>query len=347
MPGMQGTGLEGVATAEQQSAEPPGGRCSYPKLECAEPPLSELEFYGCYSRPMTLAEYEDYEGRIEFFDSRAGIACLACEAAHFPHEDPLHTLARILERIAEMRGSPIVCRGAAEIRRTLPASGDTRRIQPDQMVFLDTERRRRIVSGYLKAGEDPYPDVVVEVDSTTDVRGNRLKLYEAWGFPEVWVEVPDAYAPSRPRGLRSGLRIHLLEGGQYVLAEASRAFPGWRAAEIHQALNEPAVSAKTSAVLSRVGRVLGERDGTGPEDDPLLRVQRAESRVEGRAEGTAKALLRHREIAVPPDFPAGLARRDLDALHAASEEQVFSAASAATSFADFLARLARLKGPDR
>ena len=35
------------------------------------------------------------------------------------------------------------------------------------------------------------------VDHTTDVHRGKLALYESWGFPEVWVEVPEA--PSRGR----------------------------------------------------------------------------------------------------------------------------------------------------
>ena len=177
--------------------------------------------------------------------------------------------------------------------------------------------------------------MVVEVDSTTDVRRNRLKLYEAWGFPEVWVEVPDAYAPSRPAGLRSGLRIYLLEGGRYAPSETSRAFPGWRAAEIHGALNERVISEETSEILSRVGRALGEREGTGPDDDPLLREQRAEGRAQGVGR-MARAVLRQRGVAVPADFPAG---RHLSALRSVSEDRLLSAASTAVNFADFLSRL--------
>ena len=94
------------------------------------------------------------------------------------------------------------------------------------MLFLHPGRIEGRISQYLDIGKDPYPDVVLEVDSTTDVRRNRLKLYEEWGFPELWVEVPNAYAPSRPAGLRSGLRIHLLERGRYAPSETSRAFPG-------------------------------------------------------------------------------------------------------------------------
>ena len=287
---------------------------------------------------MTRAQYEAHEGRVEFFDSGAEIAWMVREPTHAPHEEPRERLAALLARIALVRGSPIKCLGATEIRRMESGSGKPDSIHPDQMLFLHPERTEGKVSRYLEVGEDPYPDVVVEVDSTTDVRRNRLKLYEEWGFPELWVEVPDAYAPGRPAGLRSGLRIYLLEGGRYVLSEASRAFPGWRAVEIHRALNEWVISEEASAVLSRVGRALGEREGTGPDDDPLLRLQRAEGRVEDRA-AMARALLGQQGVSVPPDFPEGLAGRDLAALRAASAKRLLDAASTADSLADFLTRL--------
>ena len=153
---------------------------------------------------------------------------------------------------------------------------------------------------------------------------------------------------------RSGLRIHLLESGRHAPSEESRAFPGWRAVEIHRGLNEPFLSEETLTVVSRVGRALGEREGTGPEDDPMLREQRIEGRAEGfsegRAEGLAegrtaeradviRTLLRGKGIAVAPDFPEDLPSRCLGALGAASWERILAAASAANSFADFLARL--------
>ena len=88
-----------AATAPEFAPTPPG----------VEPALSELEFPGCYARPMTVAEYDEYEGRIEFFDSRAGIAWLAREAAHFPHERPLNMFGPLLREIGMTRGSQIVC----------------------------------------------------------------------------------------------------------------------------------------------------------------------------------------------------------------------------------------------
>ena len=283
---------------------------------------------------MTRAEYEAHEGRVEFFDSRGAVAWMVREPTHAPHERPRQRLGRLLERIAQVRGSTIESLGEIEIRRMEPGSGEHRSIHADEMVLLRPGLTEGKAFQYLDVGADPYPDVVLEVDSTTDVRRNRLRLYEAWGFPELWVEVPDAYAPGRPASLRSGLGIFLLEGGRYVPSEESRAFPGWRASEIHRALNETVLSEETAAVLSRVGRALGEREGTGPEDDPLLRQQRAETIFK-----MVRVLLRQRGIAAPADSPAGLGGRDLDALKSVSEEQVIAAASAADSFADFLARL--------
>ncbi|MCY3731762.1 MAG: hypothetical protein OXF98_10510, partial [Rhodospirillaceae bacterium] len=93
-------------------------------------------------------------------------------------------------------------------------------------------------------------------------------------FPEVWIQVPTVPSPSRAKSQLPGLTIHLLEGGAYRVSAVSRAFPGWTAEEIHAALDETARSAKTLGVMERVGLTLGAREGTGPDDDPLLRSQR-------------------------------------------------------------------------
>ena len=163
------------------------------------------------------------------------------------------------------------------------------------------------------------------------------------------MEVPEAFSPGRPRGLKTGLRIYLREGERFVLSEQSRAFPGWRATEIHRALNEVVISEETSQVLARVGKALGDREGTGPDDDPLLRAvgrqKQAEGRAEGRATGRAevrgglvRAMVASRGIEVSADFPSP---RHREALEAASDEAIVSAASTADNEADFLARLGR------
>ena len=193
-------------------------------------------------------------------------------------------LGRLAERIAAVRGGPVECFGSTDLTER-DAHGEPRLImQADEMVYLHPARAR-LPRPVLTVGEHDFPEVVLEVDHSTDARRRKLPQYEAWGFPEVWIEVPDAGAPSRPRSRRSGLTIHLLEDGAYRQVGQSRAFPGWTAAEIHAALNEDTLSVATSAVLERVGAALGEREGTGPDDDPLLGAQRRRSRAEGHAEG--------------------------------------------------------------
>ena len=186
--------------------------------------------------------------------------------------------------------------------------------------------------------------MVLEVDHTTDARRRKLGQYEAWGFPEVWIEVPEAQAESRPRSRRPGLTIHLLEDEAYRETAASRAFAGWTADEIHAALNEETFSAQTSAVLERVGTVLGEREGTGPDDDPLLGAHRRRSEAVGHAKGhadgcaeerveLARALLAARGIEVSAGFPGVPGFAELPH-HAIAE-----AAASCVSEADFQQRL--------
>ena len=118
----------------------------------------------------------------------------------------------------------------------------------------------------------------LEVDHTTNAYRKKIELYEAWGFPELWVEVPDAPSPSRPKGQVAGLRIHVLgPAGCFKERTASAAFPGWTATAVHRALNEDKPSEETVATLRRIGRALGEREGTTQDDSPFLRAERLDA----------------------------------------------------------------------
>ncbi|MCE2559861.1 MAG: hypothetical protein J4F98_15030 [Acidobacteria bacterium] len=161
----------------------------------------------------------------------------------------------------------------------------------------------------------PLPDVILEVDHTTDVRRRKLDVYASWGLPEVWAEVPEPVWMAPRTSGRPRFVIYLLEGDGYVESAVSRAFAGWRAAEIHRALNEERKSAETVAAVRRVGRRLGRATGTGPDDDRFLGAEREESRAEGRAEGAlemARSLVRQalqaRDLAITPAVEAWLER---------------------------------------
>ena len=299
----------------------------------AAPP--ELEFPGCEPMRLTRDEVDAFEGRLEFWDARAETAWVVRDVSPV-HESPAHALATLVTYIAAARGSPVKCYGAMALMQR-DADGAPRRImQADQSVYL---RPKRVVLPGPRAmvvGEHELPDVVLEVDHTTDVRRGKLLQYEAWEFPEVWVEVPDWSAPSRPRGLVPGLTIHVLEGGAYETSVESRAFPGWTAAEIHAAMNETTPSARTYGVLERVGTLLGAREGTGPDDDPLLRSQRRQSRAEALA-AMAREILRSRGIEVSAGLAASL--MESPAFARLSEAAIVAAAHASDSEVDFLLRI--------
>lgn len=250
-------------------------------------PPAGPEFPGCRPFRLTKEDVEAYEGRFEYWDADTETAWRMCEPTSRTHEQPSQRLAALGQVIAAVRGAPIECYGSMDLILRNERGEKWRILQADQVAYLYPGRARLPVHG-LVIGEHDLPNVVVEVDHTTDVRRGKLGLYEAWGFPEVWVDVPDQTSPSRPSGRAPGLTIHLLDGDRYRTADASSSFPGWTAAEIHAAMNESLPSPGTTRVLERVGRVLGARDGTGPDDTPWLRRHREEGRAQGCEEGRAQ-----------------------------------------------------------
>ena len=304
-------------------------------------PVSALEFTGCVPARVTETEImsPEWEGRrIEYWEAATETAWLAREPTSPYHERPAQRLAQLVERICEARGSGAQCFGAMDLRIREADGTLTDIMQADQSIILHPDRVRLPGLAHLIVGEHDLPDVVLEVDNTTDVRRGKLIAYREWGFPEVWVEVPEKASPSRPRRRPVRLVIHLLEGDEYRESDESRAFPTWRAAEIHQALNEPAMSLETEAVLWRVGRALGRREGTSWEDDAQLRRVAGLGRARGIAE-TAVSIMRRRGIETAAD-------RILDAVHRASPEEVVEAAQRASGETDFLARLRRGRDGD-
>ena len=334
--------------------------------------LTKLEFTGCEAVPMTLEQYHEFEGRLEVWDRELKTAWMVREGPMPAHEGPGQSLGMLVARIAAVRGSPIKCYGTMVLMVEGPDGEPMRLMQADQTLYIDPEKTHLIGARAMLVGSHNFPDVVLEVDNTTDVRRGKLKIYEAWGFPELWVDVPDARPASRPKSRVSELTIYLLEDGVYQPAPESRAFPGWRVEDIHLALNEIVPSLRTNRILERLGRELGARDGTGPDDDPLMRSLRKESeergrlkgraegqrlgRVEGRAEGQAAGraegrakgqaeavarmvarMLRSRGIETPAAFPA-----NVQGFAKASETDLVEAALACDDEADFRARVAML-----
>ena len=313
----------------------------YPERSPAAP-----EFPGCRPMPLRHHDLDDYHGRFEYWDRDSEIAWV-CEPTSPAHELPSHGLAALVARIADVRGSPIRCYGTMDLELRDERGERWRILQADQSVYLHPGRVELVGSRAMVVGKHALPDVVLEVDHTTDVRRGKMGLYEEWGFPELWVEVPEGASAGRAAGRRPGLTMHRLEGGVYREVSESVAFAGWSAEEVHGALNEGEMSEESSAVLERVGRALGEREGTGPEDLPWLRGQRRQARAEGHAEGHAKGrasameALARRVLASRGmgDDALRIAPRDLAGV---SDEAVCDALMRCEDAADFRARLRSL-----
>ena len=315
----------------------------------------DADFPGCVPIPMTAEQFLDYDGGVEYWSREQAVAWVLREGGP-DHENPGGHLPALLMRIALERGSPIRCWGALRMVVVDRAGRASEAMHPDQSVYLRPDvwtpgGRETVI------GRDPRPDVVLEVDHTTDVRVKKLGIYRRWRFPEVWVETPDASSPSRPRRVVPGVSIYVLEDDDYREQSVSAALPTWQAHEIHLALNEPSSSPETIGHLVRVGRQLGDPDGTGPMNDTQIagymrrahdvgqRTGFAQGREQGHAEGMAAGrreavasaaveVLRLRGIALSGDAEERLAATT------ATREALLAAAAGCSNEADFWARLA-------
>lgn len=241
-----------------------------------------------------------------------------------------------------MRGMPITRFGKSDLQERGTDGTPIRAAQADELIYLDYDYD---VPDVFVVGDLPLPDVVFEVDLTTDIRDRKLDVYAAWGVAELWVEVPDADLPGKRK--RPGMTIHLLERGRFHERDESEAFPTLTAGEIHAALNEPSTTATTVDTVRRVGEIMGRRTGTGPEDDPFLGAERRLSRREGRHESRhegrrdervsfLQGVLGARGIPVTPQLQA-----EADRIAALPRDSVLRAALESTDLDDFLSRLLR------
>jgi hypothetical protein len=226
-------------------------------------------------------------------------------------------------RVATLRGSRIACFGSSGLVRRDERGRKRWLMQADEVLYLHPARAK-FFGTTINVDEDPLPDVVLEVDHTTDVRRRKLGIYMECGFPEIWVLVP--WVSSRRE---RALTIHLCGEDGYREVPESVAFPGWRAEEIQLALTEDPLSTKTWRALERVALAMGAREGTGPENDPLMRSVSRRAQARGHMEAVV-ATLRARGIEVAPAFTED---RQLFAAHPI--EALMAAALVCTDEADF------------
>ena len=281
------------------------------------------DFPGCESFHLPESELESYERRLEFWDGATETAWRVCEPTSIEHEGPSRRLVQMATRFEILRGSRIACFGSADLLRRDATGHKHWLMQADEVLYLHPDRVR-LQGPAIEVDRDPLPEVVLEVDHTTDVRRRKLGIYMQSGFPEIWVLVPWEVSVRRP-----GLAIHVRRGDGYREERTSRAFPGWRAEEIFRALTETPMSEVAWRALERTALAMGAREGTKPEDDPLMRSQSTKARAE-----MVVAALRARGIEAALD-----GAEDRAFLGGLSGDVLMEAALACTDAADFRRRV--------
>ena len=318
-----------LETPEREVPAQEGGEAPDDPAPAYEPE----DFPGCESFHLPESALEDYEGRLEFWDGATETAWRVPDTPTY-HEMPSRRLVQIAVRVSMLSGTPIASFGASGLVRR-DAVGRLRWLmQADEVLYLYPERVR-LPGPWIDVDRDPLPDVVLEVDHSTDVRRRKLGIYQENGFPEIWVLVPWEFSARAP-----GLAIHVREEEGYVEELESRAFPEWKAEEIHRTLTEAVWSAGAVRALERVALAMGAREGTKPEDDPITRSVslKAEARGYERGQGEARAasvraVLRARGIEAALDSP-----EDRELIGALPAEVLVAAALACTGVADFRRR---------
>ena len=237
------------------------------------------DFPGCESFHLPASELDRYEGRLEFWDGVTETAWKVCEPTSVQHEEPSRLLVQMATRFEILRGSRIACFGSADLVRRDAAGRKRWLMQADEVLYLHPDRVR-LQGPAIDVDADPLPDVVLEVDHTTDVRRRKLGIYMESGFPEIWVLVPWEASVRSP-----GLAIHVRRGAGYREEGESRAFPGWEAEEIYRALTEAPMSKPAWRALERTALAMGTREGTTPQHDPLMASESARVRARSHAQG--------------------------------------------------------------
>ena len=309
------------------------------------------DFPGCESFHLPASEVDHYEGRLEFWDGATETAWKIPDTP-IQHEGPSRKFVQMTTQVEMLRGSTIEHFGSSDLVHRDEAGRKRWLMQADEVLYLHPDRVR-LKGPAIEVDRDPLPDVVLEVDHTTDVRRRKLDIYKESGFPEVWVLVPWESSVRAP-----GLAIHVRRGDGYREERSSRAFPGWKAEEIHRALTEAPMSEIAWRALERVALSMGAREGTKPEDDPLMRSHGAQVRTKAHAQGHRDGHVQgHREGLVQGYMNAvaqilearGIAARldaadDRELLAGAPGDALLAAALACTDAADFRRRVLAQRG---
>ena len=141
------------------------------------------DFPGCESFHLPASGIDRYEGRLEFWDGGTETAWKVCEPTSIQHEQPSRQLTQMAGQFAMLRGHRGSCASAP---RTwcigTPRARKRWLMQADELLYLRPDRVRLQGPAIDIDRRDPLPEVVLEVDHTTDVRRRKLDIYKESGL---------------------------------------------------------------------------------------------------------------------------------------------------------------------
>ena len=242
------------------------------------------DFPGCESFHLPASEIDRYEGRLEFWDGITETAWKVCEPTSIYHEQPSRRLGRMAERVASLRGSAIECFGSADLVR-LDAAGRKRWLmQADEVLYLHPDRAR-LPGPVIDVDEDPLAGGGAgggPHDGRASQKAPRLQGERFFGNLGTGAVGGVGASAGDSRFMCRRVAGYLEEG-------ESRAFPGWKAQEIHRALTETPLSKTTWRSTGTDGAGDGYAGGHGagrrsahPLDQPQGGGHGAEARCSRR-----------------------------------------------------------------
>ncbi len=157
--------------------------------------------------------WETYEQLLANFDERSSPHFAYDEGAleimilSARHEEPNHTIAVLVEVLAEEFGVNVRGLGSTTFKRPDLKKG----FEPDSCFYVQNEKRVR-GKKEIDLKIDPPPDLTIEIDITSPSL-NKFPIYAAIGIPEIW----------RYKG--GHVVFHKLVGETYTETDESMALP--------------------------------------------------------------------------------------------------------------------------
>lgn len=180
--------------------------------------------------------WEDYERLLVDLSSLPGTRIayaqgrLQAVAPCSDHELYAQVLSDLAQIVADHFGLPL-----EHLRSTTWKSKTKGRgVEPDAC-FRSANAHKVWGKVRLDPDTDPPPDVVIEVDLSSD-SSSKLPIYASFGVPEIWL-----YDGRKPRILLLGAR------GRYIPSPASRAFSLLTAAAMDRLLTVSQTAGQTGA----------------------------------------------------------------------------------------------------